>query len=295
MDAYDGPVVIGYDGGPGGADALALGLGWTRQLNLPSVVVTVYPGPAPIGIGRVDVEWVADRRQEAERLLEEARTAAASATSVDFKAVGSGSASHGLHDIAEELGASLIVLGSRQSSEPRLFGPPTGERAIVGAPCPVAISPRGWSEREAQDLGRIGVAFVPTPDGSEALRVAAVFARRLGARLHVVTVVAGEAEVMSYRIGEDVENLYVSAATEQFQDSIEKAISDLASDVEASGEVLIGDNPADTLASLGTSLFDTLFVGSRGYGPIRSVLLGGVTSQLVRRLDVPTVVVPRAG
>jgi hypothetical protein len=46
MDAYDGPVVIGYDGGPGGADALALGLGWTRQLNLPSVVVTVYPGPA---------------------------------------------------------------------------------------------------------------------------------------------------------------------------------------------------------------------------------------------------------
>jgi nucleotide-binding universal stress UspA family protein len=159
----------------------------------------------------------------------------------------------------------------------------------------VAISPRGWSEREAQDLGRIGVAFVPTPDGSEALRVAAVFARRLGARLHVVTVVAGEAEVMSYRIGEDVENLYVSAATEQFQDSIEKAISDLASDVEASGEVLIGDNPADTLASLGTSLFDTLFVGSRGYGPIRSVLLGGVTSQLVRRLDVPTVVVPRAG
>jgi nucleotide-binding universal stress UspA family protein len=292
---YDEPIVIGWDGAAGGADALALGLGWARQLNSPAVVVTVYPGPAPIGPGRVDAEWVADRRQEAERLLDQARTIVSSAMSVDFKAVGSGSASHGLHDIAEELGASLIVLGSRQPSEPRLFAPPTGERAIVGAPCPAAVSPRGWSDRATQDLGRIGVAFVPTPDGSEALRVAATFARRLGARLHVVTVVAGESGVTPYRIGEDVEHVYVSAATEQFQDSIEQAIADLASDVEASGEVLIGDNPADTLASLGTSLFDTLFVGSRGYGPIRSVLLGGVVSRLLPRLDIPAVIVPRAG
>jgi nucleotide-binding universal stress UspA family protein len=293
VNSFDGPLVIGYDGAPGGADALALGLGWSRQVSVRAVIVTVYPGPAPIGPGRVDVEWVADRRREAERLLDEALTVSSPATSVEFKAVGSGSASHGLHDVAEELGASLIVLGSQ--TERRLLATSTGERVIAGAPCPVAMPPRGWRDRASHDLGRIGVAFVPTPDGREALRVAAMLALRVGARLHVVTVVAGPAEVMSYRIGEDVDRMYVAAAKEAFEQSIEQAISELVSDVEAVGEVVVGDDPVETLASMANSSFDALFMGSRGYGPIRRVLLGGVASRLLRRLDIPAVIVPRAG
>jgi nucleotide-binding universal stress UspA family protein len=292
VNSFDGPLVIGYDGAPGGADALALGLSWARQLNVHAIAVTVYPGPAPIGAGRVDAEWVADRRQEAERLLEQARTTSP-ATLVEFRAIGSGSVSHGLQDAAEELGASLIVFGSE--TEPRLVSTSTGERVIAGAPCPVAMPPRGWSERPSQDLGRILVAFVPTPDGREALRIAAMFARRIGARLHVVTVVAGPAEVMSYRIGEDVDRMYVSTAKETFEHSIEQAISELALDVRASGEVVVEDHPVETLASMANSSFDALFIGSRGYGPIRRVLLGGVASRLVRRLDIPAVIVPRAG
>lgn len=293
MNSFDGPLVIGYDGAPGGADALALGLGWSRQLSVRAVIVTVYPGPAPIGPGRVDVEWVADRRREAERLLDEALTVSSPAASVEFKAVGSGSASHGLHDVAEELGASLIVLGSQ--TERRLLATSTGERVIAGAPCPVAMPPRGWRDRALHDLGRIGVAFVPTPDGREALRVGAMLALRIGARLHVVTVVAGPAEVMSYRIGEDVDRMYVTAAKEAFEHSIEQAISELASDVEAIGEVVVGDDPVETLAGMANSSFDALFMGSRGYGPMRRVLLGGVASRLLRRLDIPAVIVPRAG
>jgi nucleotide-binding universal stress UspA family protein len=293
VNSFDGPLVIGYDGAPGGADALALGLGWSRQLSVRAVIVTVYPGPAPIGPGRVDVEWVADRRREAERLLDEALTVSSPATSVEFKAVGSGSASHGLHDVAEELGASLIVLGSQ--TERRLLATSTGERVIAGAPCPVAMPPRGWRDRASHDLGRIVVAFVPTPDGREALRVAAMLALRVGARLHVVTVVAGPAEVMSYRIGEDVDRMYVSAAKETFEQSIEQAISELASDITASGEVIVGDDPVETLAGMANSSFDALFMGSRGYGPMRRVLLGGVASRLLRRLDIPAVIVPRAG
>jgi nucleotide-binding universal stress UspA family protein len=293
MNSFDGPLVIGYDGAPGGADALALGLGWARQLSVRAVIVTVYPGPAPIGPGRVDVEWVADRRREAERLLDEALTVSSPATSVEFKAVGSGSASHGLHDVAEELGASLIVLGSQ--TERRLLATSTGERVIAGAPCPVAMPPHGWRDRASHDLGRIVVAFVPTPDGREAVRVAAMLALRAGARLHVVTVVAGPAEVMSYRIGEDVDRMYVTAAKEAFEQSIDQAISEMAPDVEALGEVVVGDNPVETLADMANSSFDALFMGSRGYGPIRRVLLGGVASRLLRRLDVPAVIVPRAG
>jgi nucleotide-binding universal stress UspA family protein len=239
----------------------------------------------------VDAEWVADRRAEAERLLDEARKVTAIPGAV-FRAVGSGSASHGLQDVAEELGASLIVLGSAQEPQRRHFAATTGDRVIAGAPCPVAIPPGGWRDRPAQELGRIGVAFVPTPDGREALRVAAIFARRFGAHLHAVTVVAREAEVMSYRIGADVEQIYVSAAEEEFQRSIEAAIAEVAPDVKAFGEVLVGGDTVETLAGL-RDAFDAMFMGSRGYGPIGRVLLGGVSARLMRRLDVPAVVVPR--
>jgi nucleotide-binding universal stress UspA family protein len=291
---HKGPVVIGYDGGPGAADALALGNSWAGQLGSRAVVVIVYPGPAPISPGRVDAEWVADRRAEAERLLDEARKLTAD-TDVEFRAVGSGSASHGLHDAAEELEASLIVLGSPQQTHPRLLAATTEDRVIAGAPCPVAIPPRGWRDRAGQELGRIGVAFVPTPDGQEALRVAASFARRVDARLHVVTVVASEAEVMSYRIGEDVERMYVAAAMEEFQRDLEAAVAELAPDVSASCEVLVEGNTVEALAGLGDTAFDALFMGSRGYGPVRRVLLGGVSARLMRQLDVPAVVAPRHG
>jgi nucleotide-binding universal stress UspA family protein len=294
MDTHDGPVVIGYDGGPGAADALALGIGWAGELGSPAMVLTVYPGPAPISPGRVDAEWVADRRAEAEHLLQEAR-GLTSTEQVEFRAVGSGSASHGLHDVAEELEASLIVLGSAHQTQSRLITATTGDRVIAGAPCPVSIPPSGWRGRPARKLGRIGVAFVPTPDGREALLTAALFARRVNAQLHVVTVVADEAEVMSYRIGQDAEQRYMSSAREEFQRAIEDTIAELAPDLKTSGEVLVGGDIVETIAGLRDTAFDALFMGSRGYGPIRRVLLGGVSARLMRQLDVPSVVVPRPG
>jgi nucleotide-binding universal stress UspA family protein len=49
----------------------------------------------------------------------------------------------------------------------------------------------------------------------------------------------------------------------------------------------------DTLADLRPEDYDVLVCGSRGYGPARSVLLGGVSSRLVRHARLPVVVVPR--
>ena len=87
----------------------------------------------------------------------------------------------------------------------------------------------------------------------------------------------------------------MSAAQEEFQRAIEDAIAELAPDLTASGEVLVGGDVVKTLADLRDTSFDALFMGSRGYGPVRRVLLGGVSAGLMRQLDVPAVVVPRSG
>ena len=62
--------------------------------------------------------------------------------------------------------------------------------------------------------------------------------------------------------------------------------------VRASAKVLTG-SPAEVLADEADSA-DLLVTGSRGYGPVRRVLLGGVSSKLVRSSPCPVLVVPRS-
>jgi nucleotide-binding universal stress UspA family protein len=68
-------------------------------------------------------------------------------------------------------------------------------------------------------------------------------------------------------------------------------VSALDADIDASETLLDGD-PQELLAGQSAEL-DLLAVGSRGYGPLRAVLLGSVSSALVRSAQSPLVVVPR--
>jgi nucleotide-binding universal stress UspA family protein len=73
---------------------------------------------------------------------------------------------------------------------------------------------------------------------------------------------------------------------------VEAALASLPSGVEAADELLEGD-VVEELAALDDHECDLLVCGSRGYGPVRRVLLGGVSRQLVRRAACPVVIVPR--
>ena len=56
-----------------------------------------------------------------------------------------------------------------------------------------------------------------------------------------------------------------------------------------------GDGVVDTLATVDRRDADLLVCGSRAYGPLRLVLLGGVSSRLLHRAALPLLVVPRRG
>jgi nucleotide-binding universal stress UspA family protein len=61
--------------------------------------------------------------------------------------------------------------------------------------------------------------------------------------------------------------------------------------VQASSRLLDGD-PAGVLIGQSDQL-DLLIVGSPGYGPMRSVVLGSVSRTLAREAACPVIVVPR--
>jgi nucleotide-binding universal stress UspA family protein len=288
-------IVVGHDGSDSGDDAAVLGARLARATGESLLVVTVFPEENPIGVGRVDAEWVAYMREQAEEISATARRFLEErGVQAEYRVVGSGSAAHGLDDVAEEVKASLIVVGSERHGARRRISPgSTGDRLLHGAICAVAVAPRGLSERPVDaPITRIGVAYVDTPEGNEAVRVAGELAAEVGASLTLYTVVARRAEVFSPIIGRDAEEAFLATVREDVQAAMQRARELLPDGVPVAEELLEGDT-VEALAALDEHEIDLLVCGSRGYGPVRRVLLGGVLRKLIRRAACPVVVVPR--
>jgi nucleotide-binding universal stress UspA family protein len=271
-----GPVIAGAPGD----EALRLGSWAAAALDVPLIVAVVHPAPAALGSGRVDAEWVADRHRAALEVLDAARATLGDAPA-EYRTIASSSAAHGLHDLAEEVAAALVVVGYAGS---------TAERLLAGSVCPVAVAPADPAPPPGSQ-GVIGVAYVDTPDGRAALVESAKFASRTGARLRLYTVVATGDAAKPFLIGQDAERAFLETARETYERSLEAAVATVPG-CDADWRILPGD-VVDTLAGL--TEVDVLFCGSRGYGPARRILLGGVSARLIRRARRPVVVVPRSG
>jgi nucleotide-binding universal stress UspA family protein len=70
-----------------------------------------------------------------------------------------------------------------------------------------------------------------------------------------------------------------------------RRLAELGDDVTIEVDAFVGD-PADIVIDLSERL-DLLICGSRGYGPLRAVMLGSVTRRVVAKAHCPVVVVPR--
>ena len=96
---------------------------------------------------------------------------------------------------------------------------------------------------------------------------------------------------LPFLIGDDVERAFVETARETYEQALARA-AEAVPGLDVDWQVIAGD-VVDTLAELDE--VDVLFCGSRGYGPARRVLLGGVSTRLIRRARRPIFVVPRSG
>jgi nucleotide-binding universal stress UspA family protein len=186
-----------------------------------------------------------------------------------------GSPAHVIHETAVRVGAGLIVVGSthRGPVGSATLGTTT-DRVLNGAPCPVAIAPRGFDDR-GQGLTRVGVAFVDTPEGRAALRAAVSVARHAGASLTIYTAVDSDAD----------------AKAEQANTALDRAVAEYRDEVDVEGRVL-GARGIGALIEESAGL-GLLVTGSRGHGPLKATMLGGVSRRLAREARCPLIVVPR--
>jgi len=76
-----------------------------------------------------------------------------------YRNVASTSAAHGLADLAEDVEAVLVIVGTAQETglTRALLGSST-ERLLHGATVPVTVVPPGWRKSAPDQISRIGVA-----------------------------------------------------------------------------------------------------------------------------------------
>jgi nucleotide-binding universal stress UspA family protein len=283
------PIVAGVDGTGSGLDAVALAAQLARATGDPLIVACAYPRDARSGAD-------GDAAQApAARALESARELVGDPLAVEYRTVASSSPARGLAELAEQEDAATVVVGShRRGVFGRVASGSTAERLLHGSGCPVAVAPRGYRRREVGELRRIGVAFVETPDGQEAVRYAADLAARSGLPLALYSVVSVHANWFVPEAVRPEEETVPVEVRKDYQEALDRALAGLPGGVPATGELLYGD-VVDELSVVGERGVDLLVCGSRGYGPVRRVLLGTVSSVLVRQASVPVLVVPRGG
>ena len=300
------PILVGYDPRTADRAPVRLGVMLARLTEAALIVASVQKGRGPraiafsheqalpFGIVQPDEDLLHDCAPQIEDVRLELEPYGIAA---DCEVVTGTSAASALHDAAEKHDAGLLVVGpSGAAKRGRVLAASTPARLLAGSPCPVAVAPAGWEHEEPP--GTIGAAFRDTEDGREALRAAVVLARRAHARLRVVTVVeaglraALEADpsYMAGRRGTTVDDV-VGEYQLFARRAAERALDELEARDDAEVETWVGE-PAGILIEL-TQRLELLVCGSRGYGPLRAVLLGAVSRRVVAEAHCPVIVVPR--
>jgi nucleotide-binding universal stress UspA family protein len=290
-------LVAAHDGTPSGDDAVALAAALAAP-GTDTTAVTVVPYSSEAGEERRARSWdeLRDRmRRRGEELLAKRAVPLFEPDRVSTRVILDDSPARALSMLCESASPDLLILGSSQrSAAGKVLVGTTAERVLSGAPCSIAVAPRGYAEGDAAGITRIGVAFDGSRHSRRAVTNAARLADHLGASLRVEAIVEPigpmDLEIARMAIdalsGEELADSRADRLRAEAQEALDTAGEGAR---EATIAVRHGDAASCLIeASLGP--LDLLVVGSRGYGTLRRTLLGSVSAALIRNAGCPVIV-----
>jgi nucleotide-binding universal stress UspA family protein len=278
-------ILVGYDNTDESKDALALGKQLAEATGAELVVAGVF---------QFDPVWgdFDSRFRDADVDYARQIEAAANSEGAEPEAVPSSSPARGLHELAEEIGADMILVGSAHHGRVgQLLAGSTGVSLLHGSPCAVGIAPRGYRERSGEGIDHVAVGFDGSAEAGHALMAASALAAATGATLKLVSI-AVPPPIGAGKGGAGGWHALVQAIEEETREELAEARNAVPEGIDVEGSLITGD-PVEALTSAGQAPGTLMVVGSRAYGPLRRVLLGSVSTQLVRSASCPLIVTPR--
>jgi nucleotide-binding universal stress UspA family protein len=274
-------VIVGVDGRPAGRDAIEL----ARHLVSPEgklMLTNVHSG-ALVPVNAVTPGLIADERGASRELLERERAESDLDADTELVSCVALSPGRGLHSLAEERGADLLVVGSssRGVLGRAMLGDDT-RAALNGAPCAVAIAARGYAEHPLP-LASVGVGYDGSPESETALAAARAVAAQQRAKLLALEVVS----IPTYS--------YTGLTPPALGDTIDALVKDAKERLRAIDDVegrAVYGLPGEELAAFSNEV-NLLVVGSRNYGPLRRLVVGSTSDYLERHARCSLLALPR--
>ena len=272
-------VLVGVDGSSFGRDAVELA---KRLLDDGGhlTLVNVRHGGVPLyAVVTPDLED--EDRAAADKLLREEGERAG--VEVELVAALGGSPAGTLHELADERGADLLVVGSSHRSVlGRVMLGDDARRALNGAPCSVAIAAKAYA-LQPKPLLRIGVGYNDSPESRAALQEARAIAAAPGAEVLALEVLS----IPTYAYT----GVVPATVGDEIDDVLKQAGERMAALEGVEGRAVYGLT-GEELAVFSGEL-DLLVVGSRGYGPLKRLVLGSTSDYLERHARCSLLVLPR--
>ncbi len=296
---FGGKIFLATDGSPEAERALGTAAMLSEKLDAELHLVCVEPMPDPLSWPEARImspELLGDTRERAEdaaRKVLEGQTEKTREMDVEVSGVHpvAGRPDTEIVRVAEEVGAGLVVLGSRGLGPVR--------RAVMGS---VSLSVVHHAHSSVlvvrgEDGGLPGRILLAL-DGSEQARVAAEAAAEISAStdsgLHVVFVMPTAEHLYGHHL---YSRELKQSVREQAEDDVRAFLDEQVGWIEDHGGKVEGTHmavgrPDAEIVKLAEELGAGLtVVGSRGLGGVRRALVGSVSDSVVRHAHGPVLVV----
>ncbi len=194
------------------------------------------------------------------------------------------SPSAGLLEVAEEVGADLVVVGTSSRAPWRRFTVGSTATALLRrSPVPIALTPSGY--RPPRAITRITCAIGTRAGHGSLLDVATDAAARRHAPLRLVSLVTVDARGSGARAK--------GWAELHAQDVLDRAVRAVDRRTVVRADVAPGRTVEEAIERLDWDESEVVLIGSSRLAARNRIFLGHAAHRMLRALPVPVVVVPR--
>jgi nucleotide-binding universal stress UspA family protein len=274
---------------PEGEDAAVLATAISRAVHGDLILASVEP-ELPLVLPGAD--WRRKRR-ETETMLGRTRETFAPATR--FAIDSDLSDARGLKRVLSQEHRQLVVCGSSHRGDTGTASIGHTTRQLVqDGHYALAIAARGLSGHGELAITRVGVGYDGGPEACTALAWAAAIAEGCGAHLTVRGVINDCIPALGWP------SLWIEPFRECWNEVMDEEVKALRTSIEATTAGLSvpvtatvdRDVPSASLLDL-SAVTDLLVIGSRRWGPLARLLLGGTGEALVHGAHCSLLIVPR--
>lgn len=283
-------IIVGVDAREGSEDAVAFASELARKSGAEVTVANAYPWRhlGFVGTQAYDEFLLEESENTLRRMTEPLRDL----PGLETRSLSEPSPARALQELALELEADLIVIGSSHAGRlGRVLPGSTAERLLHGSARPVAVVPTGFRTARPNGSGIIACGWDGSPESDAALAAAEKLARDTSAALLVIRTFEPTSYQYPPALGVDCAPL-VQAKRRDAEQGLAERVAELSPEIEVRGRLHDGLAARELIGV--SNEVDLMVLGSRGYGPLHAVLLGGVSGEVIHAAGCPVIIIPNA-